>query len=33
MKMWMPQRVFANDEERREFVKYVKQFEPTDTPP
>jgi hypothetical protein len=32
-KMWMPQRVFANDAERREFVKYVKQYEPTDTPP
>ena len=32
-KMWMPRRVFANDDERREFVKYVKQYEPTDTPP
>lgn len=33
MKMWMPQRVFDNDDERREFVKFVKQFEPSDTPP
>ena len=32
-KMWMPRRVFANDDERREFVRYVKQYEPTDTPP
>ena len=32
-KMWMPRRVFVNDDERREFVKYVRQFEPTDTPP
>ena len=32
-KMWMPRRVFVNDDERREFVKYVKQFEPADTPP
>jgi hypothetical protein len=32
-KMWMPQRVFASDDERREFVKYVKQYEPPDTPP
>jgi len=32
-KMWMPQRVFADDAERREFVKYVKQYEPFDTPP
>ena len=33
MKMWMPQRVFDNDDERREFVKFVKQYEPFDTPP
>jgi hypothetical protein len=32
-KMWIPQRAFANDAERREFVKFVKQFEPDDTPP
>lgn len=32
-KMWMPQRVFANDSERREFVSFIKQYEPTDTPP
>ena len=32
-KMWMPRRVFASDDERREFVKYVQQFEPADTPP
>jgi len=32
-KMWMPRRVFASDAERREFVKYVKQYEPPDTPP
>jgi hypothetical protein len=32
-KMWMPRRVFANDDERREFVKYIKQYEPPDTPP
>jgi hypothetical protein len=32
-KMWIPQRAFANDAERREFVKFVKQFDPGDTPP
>ena len=32
MTLLMPRRVFASDEERREFVKYVTQFEPTDTP-
>jgi hypothetical protein len=32
-KMWIPQRAFADDGQRREFVKFVKQFEPGDTPP
>jgi hypothetical protein len=31
--MWMPQRVFASDHERREFMTFVKQYEPIDTPP
>lgn len=31
--LWMPQRVFDSNDERREFVKYVKQYEPPDTPP
>jgi hypothetical protein len=33
MKVWMPRRVFATDDERREFVNYVKEYEPNDTPP
>jgi hypothetical protein len=32
-KMWIPRRAFTSDDERREFVKYVKQYEPPDTPP
>ena len=28
----IPRRAFDSDDERREFVKYVKQFEPADTP-
>jgi hypothetical protein len=32
MKLLMPRRVFASEEERRQFVSYVKQFEPADTP-
>ena len=32
MKVLLPQRVFDNEEERREFVKFVKQYEPGDDP-
>jgi hypothetical protein len=32
-KMWIPKRAFDSEAERLEFVKFVKQFEPGDTPP
>lgn len=32
MKVMLPKRVFDNENERREFMKFVKQYEPTDTP-
>ena len=31
-RLLMPRRVFGTDDERREFLNYVRQFEPMDTP-
>jgi hypothetical protein len=30
---WLPQRVFADDDERRAFVEFVRRYEAPDTPP
>jgi hypothetical protein len=32
-KMWVPRRAFDSEEERREFLRFIKQYEPSDTPP
>lgn len=32
MKVMLPRRVFDDENERREFMKFVKQYEPADTP-